>query len=191
MKLNAVMNACGSRVSGGDPYQWDCYGENAQYMEFRNAQGEGYSHCIFDTKTYEVYEIHCEIPGKDSAFRWLNPSTSDSYYKEAKSRNVNPDFAWDEQKYSDIKTEEEILSMLEQFGNCNYSQQVVMKNKEQFHVNLDVRFVFDVEAGSMDEAVEKARHWQKTAKTSWGEGESVYWVDTEVVKETAARVLSY
>ena len=59
-----------------------------------------------------------------------------------------------------------------------------------YTVNLDVRLVLGVEAGSMDEALAKAKHWQKTAKLNWGDGESVYWLDTYLSKESVEREIN-
>jgi hypothetical protein len=65
------------------------------------------------------------------------------------------------------------------------------KNMKTFNVKLDVRLVLDVDANSMDEAVAIAKHWQETAKMSWGEGEAVCWVDSYVVKETVSVETNY
>ena len=66
------------------------------------------------------------------------------------------------------------------------SAKLIFKDMKTFNVKLDVRMVLDVDADSMDDAVAKAVHWQQTTKTSWGEGDSVCWVDTYVVKETVS-----
>lgn len=59
----------------------------------------------------------------------------------------------------------------------------------QYKVGLDVRFEFDVKANSMDEAIEKAKLFQSTMPTGWGEHDNfnVSWIDTLVVKEAAER----
>ena len=59
----------------------------------------------------------------------------------------------------------------------------------QYTVKLDVRYTFDVEANSLEEAVAKATHFQQTMKPSWGEGSEVIWMDTDVVKEIVEREL--
>lgn len=123
MKLLDVIQACHGRVSGGDPYLWDCYGPNAQYMEFRDANGQGYAHCIFDTTTYNVYEIHTEIPGQDIAYRWINPSHEHAMLDESKSRGIDVTLAWDEVKYINIGSSDEdrILDHLRDIGDLHYT----------------------------------------------------------------------
>lgn len=123
MKLLEVIQACHGRVSGGDPYLWACYGDNAQYMEFKDANGEGYAHCIFDTATYNVYEVHAEIPGKDIAYRWVNPLFEHVMVNEARDRGVDHTLAWDEVKYINIGSsdEERILDYLHDIGDLHYN----------------------------------------------------------------------
>ena len=122
MKLLEVIQACHGRVSGGDPYLWSCYGENAQFMEFRDSDGKGYAHCIFDTNSYDVYEIHAEVPQQDLAYRWLAPKTKQAMLNEAKQRNVDPAMAWDDVKYIELSTdsEEHILNYLRDIGELCY-----------------------------------------------------------------------
>lgn len=57
----------------------------------------------------------------------------------------------------------------------------------QYKVNLDVRYELDVEAETMDKAVEKARAFQATMPTGWGKEDNVYWIDTLIVKESVER----
>jgi len=208
MKLIDVIDAAGGRCSGGDPYMWHCYGEHANYMEFRTVAGQGYSHCIYDTKTYMVYEVHAEIPEKDQAFRWLNPKTKDAYLQEATQRKVNPNEAWDEVEYINIDEYDEMLNLLTEIGEGTYQEDEFTmpmpgtiggaklifpeENMNTYMVNLDVRHVLEVSAGSMDEAIEKAKHFQETMPTGWGEHNDfeVSWIDTYVIKESAEREIS-
>ena len=132
MKLLEVIQACHGRVAGGDPYLWSCYGDNAQYMEFRDADGQGYAHCIFDTVTYNVYEIHAEVPGYDQAFRWLDPLTEAGMFAEARQRGVDHTLAWDDVKYVNIGSsdEERILDYLSDIGATYYDNLPVPPEKD-------------------------------------------------------------
>lgn len=216
MKLLDVITAAGARTSGGDPYQWNCFGENAQYLEFRDADGNGCSHCIFDTKDYTVYQIHADVPGTDQAFQWTNPQYVMAYINECKSLNIDPDEAWDDVKYTIVNDEETILKYIKDIGETYYdnlpiagedepfkmempgtigSAKLVFPEEkemsEQYMVKLDVRFELDVTASSADEALEKARHFQETMRHNWGEGENITWHDKYVVKEAVERTLEY
>lgn len=123
MKLLEVIQACHGRVSGGDSYLWQCYGNNAQFMEFKDANGQGYAHCIFDTVTFDVYEIHAEIPDTNTAYRWINPLYEHAVVNEAKDRGIDHSLAWDEVKYINIGSsdEERILDYLHDIGDLHYT----------------------------------------------------------------------
>jgi hypothetical protein len=127
MKLLDVITASGGRVSGGDPYLWSCYGDNAQFMEFRDTTGNGYSHCIFDTKTYDVYEIYVEVPlttneaeAPSQCFRWINPQVLQAYLDTCKVRNVDPNIAYDDIRHNEISSEELILEYIKDIGEGYY-----------------------------------------------------------------------
>jgi hypothetical protein len=127
MKLLDVISAADARVSGGDPYLWSCYGSNAQFLEFRDSAGNGYSHVIFDRNTYECYEIHVEVPNEDIAMRWVNPLYRSTFYKECEKRGIDPSVAWDNVNYTHVDTEELILEYVRDLGNLNYEN--VLKAK--------------------------------------------------------------
>ena len=127
MKLLDVITAAGGRVSGGDPYLWKCFGDNSQFMEFRDVDGMGYSHCVFDTKTYEVYEIYAEVPlGTNEAgsapqcFHWINPNFLSAYLKECKKMGVDPYVAYDDVKYIEVTSTPQMLEYVKDIGEGYY-----------------------------------------------------------------------
>ena len=195
MKFNNVINSAGSRISGGDQYGWVCYGPNSQFLDFQDTGGQSYASCVYDRLTQEVYEISVEVPKQEFVYRWINPNFRIEYYKECKERNIDPNNAWDDVSFTHVDTEELILEYLEDIGNLDYSnitfKQENNMSQDRFKVDLDIRFVFDVEASSMDEALKKAHEWQETMKVNWGKNEDVTWMDHEVVKETVSRELSF
>ena len=69
---------------------------------------------------------------------------------------------------------------------------VVFKDDESktqnYIVDLDVRYTFEVETTGYGEAVEKAKKFRETMPTGWGKEENVSWIDTEVVKESVERL---
>lgn len=214
MKLSDVTTAAGSRISASDQYQWQCYGANAQFMEFRDTDGSAYAHCIYDKETSDVYEIHIEVPGQTQAFRWLNPETKVAMYNEATVRGIDVNIAWDDIPYIHVTTEELILEYLKDIGETYYDNLPISESSSfsmpmpgtiggatfkfgdgfqnevepmRYKVNLDVRMRYEVEASSMDEAVSKARKWYESSKTFHGEGDKIYWEDAEIVKEAVER----
>jgi hypothetical protein len=210
MKLDNIITAAGARVNGGDPYMWECYGPDANYIEFRDTDGQSYAHAIYDTKNYIVYEVHIEVPGQNQAFRWLNTITKHAYYTEAERRGIDPNLAWDDVGYIHVDTEELMLEYLKDIGETYYDNLPIVESKSEsfimpmpgtlgsakltfkennmktYMVNLDVRHLLEVTASSMDEAIKKATHFQETMPKGWGDHNDfeVCWVDTYIVKES-------
>ncbi len=220
MKLESIMKAAGSRVSGGDPYLWECWGSEANYMEFRDIDGRGYCHCVYDTKTYDVYQIHVEVPNTDECYMWLNPMYKDAYLKECEQREEDWTIAWDEVKYIIVETGSEILRLVENIGNSivptrepiiaeelaalseiEHDRLVdEMRNanktlrkleidnsdpvKQTFTVNVDVRYVLELETSSMDEASRLAQHWLNDKNSV-----NASYIDNYIIKESVERNL--
>jgi hypothetical protein len=122
MKLLDVITAAGARTSGGDPFLWKCFGDNAQYLEFRDENGDGYSHCIFDTKNYTVYQIHVDVPKQDRAFQWTNPDYVAAYHNESIQHDSDPSLAWDDVVYTIVDDEDTILEYVENIGSLYYDE---------------------------------------------------------------------
>lgn len=215
MKLLDVITAAGARTSGGDPYQWKCFGSNAQYLEFRDTDGNGCSHCIFDTKDYTVYQVHADVPGTDQAFQWTNPQYVNAYINESKSNGIDPNEAWDDVKYTIVDDEETILQYVKDIGETYYDNLPILgedepykmempgtmggaklvfpeeKEMDEYKVKLDLRIELDVKAESADQALAKARYWQETMKQGWGEGEGIIWHDKYLIKEAVEKELNW
>jgi hypothetical protein len=119
MTLKQIIEACNYRIIGGDPYQWDCYGTDARFLEFSDQDGLECVSVVFDSKTQVVYEVNLVVPGYKQAFGWWNPDFESKYLKEAKKRNVTPYEAWDEVMYE--KTDEAtMLQYAKDIGDTYY-----------------------------------------------------------------------
>lgn len=119
MKLLDVITCAGARISGGSEFQWSCYGPNARYIDFADIMGEDYCGVIFDSRTYEVYSVELHVPGQDQAFRWINPAYLDAYLKEAEQREIDPNVAWDQVKYTQI-ADSLVLEYVKDIGEMYY-----------------------------------------------------------------------
>jgi len=120
MKLLDVVTAAKGRVSGGDPYLWESFGPNAQYMEFRDVDGNGFAHCVYDTNTYEVFQVHVEVPDADIALLWNNPIYVQQYLDECKHREIDPYLAWDNVKYQMVDFGDLMLKYLADAAEKDY-----------------------------------------------------------------------
>jgi len=119
MTLMEIIRACGARISGGTAHQWQCYGNDARYIDFADVDGLEYASIVHDTRTYRVYQIDLHIPGQEQAFRWNDPEFRGSYEKECKQRELEADVAWDDVIYQ-LVDEETIIRYAEDIGATYY-----------------------------------------------------------------------
>lgn len=194
MNLKSVLNVIG-QFTTGDDWGFKTFSDTSHIM-FRNHNDEPCGHCIYKNDTNEVVFLGSEVPGLPLAFQWIHPDYKQSYCEE-----LGPDWnvAWDDVTYTNVLTEELILEYIADIVNMDYDNLPVIGGKEYFSTNeptmkqytvkLDVRYTFDVEAGNLEEAVEKATRFQQTMKHGWGDVPEVSWLDTEIVKEIVEREL--
>jgi hypothetical protein len=93
------------RITEGSDYGWGCYGPNSFTLDSWNGvHGKGgYSFSIvFSTKSQKVYEVSVCDYTNDRAYRMINPKFKDKHDKEANSRSVNLNQAWDDVDYVDL-----------------------------------------------------------------------------------------
>jgi hypothetical protein len=100
------------RITEGGEYGWSCYGPNAYTLDSWNGvHGTGgYSFSIvFSTKSQKVYEVSMCDYTNDRAYRMINPKNQKKHSKEAESRNVNLNEAWDEVDYVDLEVADDFI----------------------------------------------------------------------------------
>lgn len=104
------MQLVNNEITSGSKYGWDCFGPNAYCYDSYDNENVDIS-VTFDQKDQTVYEFTAVNANTNSAFRWANPAFVDRYNEEAKNRGCDPDQAWDDVKYIDIKDANEFLDI--------------------------------------------------------------------------------
>ena len=100
------------RITEGSNYGWQCYGPNAYCLDSWNGvHGKGgYSFSIvFSTKTQKVYEVSMCDYTNNRAYRMINPKNVEKHRKEAESRNINLNEAWDDVDYVDLEVDDDFM----------------------------------------------------------------------------------
>ena len=100
------------KITEGSDYGWQCYGPNAYCLNSWNGvHGKGgYSFSIiFSTKTQKVYEVSVCDYTNDRAYRIINSDYVKKHAKEAKSRGVNLNEAWDYVEYIDLEVDDDFI----------------------------------------------------------------------------------
>lgn len=128
MKLLDVIIAASGRIEyAGAPFLWKCYGSDILYIEFKDTDGNYYAQCVYNSKTYQTYEIQIHVPLTSNEagaprqyFRWIDSDYKRAYYEECLSKNVDPDMIDKTNNYTHVETEELILEYLKDVGETYY-----------------------------------------------------------------------
>jgi len=100
------------RITESSDYGWQCYGPNAYCLDSWNGVhgAGGYSFSIvFSTKTQKVYEVSVCDYTRDRAYRMINPAKVAKHRKEAESRDVDLNQAWDSVDYVDLEVVDDFI----------------------------------------------------------------------------------
>lgn len=93
------------RITGGSEYLWNCYGDQARYLD---SDHEKYSaSIIFDEHT--VYEATVWDYDRDRVYRLIDPDFKEQMFQEAGKRNVDPMIAYDSVRYIDLESDTDWL----------------------------------------------------------------------------------
>ena len=205
------MDATKCRIGGTEKNLWNCFGSDVYIMEFKDADDEGFSYCLFANNGGRVCQIHAEVPGYDQAFLWTDPEYIKAYEDECFDRQVDPKIAWDDVRYTIVDDINVMLAYLADIGDTYYDNlpiagedkpfvmdmpgtagsakvtfaQEENVSKQNFKIEFYVKYQFDVEAGDVQSALEKAEHFYRTMGHTWGDNANeVSWEDTEVVRKS-------
>ena len=100
------------KITEGSDYGWQCYGPNSYSLDSWNGvHGKGgYSFSIiFSTKTQKVYEVSMCDYTNDRAYRMINPKNVEKHRKEAESKSVLANQAWDDVDYIDLDVDDDFI----------------------------------------------------------------------------------
>ena len=100
------------KITEGDNYGWSCFGPYSyQLSSWNGIHGKGgYSfNIVFSTKSHKVYCVEVCDYTNDRAYRMINPKFQEKHEKEAKTRNVNMNEAWDMVEYVDLEVDDDFI----------------------------------------------------------------------------------
>jgi DNA-binding PucR family transcriptional regulator len=100
------------KITEGSDYGWSCYGPNSYTLDSWNGVHDegGYSFSIvFSTKSQKVYEVSMCDYTNNRAYRMINPKNVEKHRKEAESKSVLANQAWDDVDYVDLDVVDDFI----------------------------------------------------------------------------------
>ena len=107
MHLSKVNEALDHKITGGSEYGWNCW-PNARWLDYES----DYAHAsvVFNSETQEIYTAEVnDKADKYKPYRWLNPTYKEDMYREARSRRIEANRAWDNVMWTDLEVQEDWL----------------------------------------------------------------------------------
>ena len=112
LSMKEFMELVDHKITEGSDYGWQCFGPNSyQLSHWNGVHGKGgYSFSIiFSTKTQKVYEVNMCDYTNDRAYRMINPKNQEKHRKEAESKSVLANQAWDDVDYVDLDVVDDFI----------------------------------------------------------------------------------
>lgn len=108
--LKEWMELCEYRITEGDCYGWQCFGDHAQSLSSWNGNHEGWSmNVVFDTQTQTVYTVEVCDYKHQRAYRMINPDFQQAHDDEARAHDVDAREAWDTVNYVDLEDDDDFM----------------------------------------------------------------------------------
>ena len=99
------------KITDGDDYCWQCYGNSARSMDYWNGEyANGISvNIVFDTKTQVVYQMEAWDYAAGREYRWIHPEYRVAIETEAEKRGIDHSESLEGCKFIDLDVPEDIL----------------------------------------------------------------------------------
>jgi len=110
LTLKEWMEIVDYKITEGSDYLWRCFGTNAYNLTSWSGEQDGYSfNIIFDTVTQEVYTVEACDYKNDRAYQLINLDYKDDYNREATSRGLFGNQAWDDVNFVELESDDDFF----------------------------------------------------------------------------------
>ena len=112
LNMKEWMELVDYKITEGSNYGWSCYGSDAYTLDSWNGVhgAGGYSFSIvFGTESHKVYEVSAYDYTNNRAYRMINLDYVEQHRKEAESRDVPINQAWDDVVYVDLDVVDDFI----------------------------------------------------------------------------------
>ena len=110
--MKVFMELVDHRITEGSDYGWQCFGPNSyQLSSWNGVHGKGgwSADIVFSTRSQKVYCVEVYDYTNNRAYRMINPDYVKKHDKEAQSRDVNLNQAWDDVNYVDLDVDDDFI----------------------------------------------------------------------------------
>ena len=131
--LKEWMEIVDYKITEGSDFGWNCYGKDVHMLDSWNGEQDGYSFSIvFSTKSQKVYEVSMCDYTNNRAYRMINPKNVEKHRKEAESKSVLANQAWDDVNYIDLDVDDDF-----------FQKALAIREGEDYDTRVQIQVNFD------------------------------------------------
>jgi hypothetical protein len=114
MNLLEVISLANGKVKGAAEIQWQCFGEDAYYMDIGSEEQGQIASAIYDSDDGSVYVLELFNVAARRAWRWIDPRYADLFLEECREQRTNPNIAYDTVLFTSVSDSQalQLLSSL-------------------------------------------------------------------------------
>lgn len=130
LTLKDYLEFTGYRITEGEDFQWNCWGEDAYMLSSWDGDQDGVSATVvFDRQKQVVYAMEVHDYRNGNSFRLFNPVHKDAYMKEVALREID-DCAYDDVSFQEVEDSSEFLRLAREIWGT-------AKGKENISIDLE------------------------------------------------------
>lgn len=108
MILSEIVQAAKFKITEGSEFLWNCFGNNARYLDFSTKIGNSGASCVFDADTQQVYKVEI-YSSNNKWYRWIDEDFIQAIKKESAVRDVDFSQALDDTQWIELDNVEDVF----------------------------------------------------------------------------------
>ena len=126
MKIDELLKIAKYQIVESTPYEWECFGSNARFLDLDTPASKMNIVSIFDTETEELYSLELYDYGRGHFYRWIAEAKLDAVIAEHAERDFDFGVAFDDQTYTDVILEDIVEKITHIYAGREYDTRIMV-----------------------------------------------------------------
>jgi hypothetical protein len=126
MKICDLLKLAKYQIIESTPYEWECFGSNARFLDLDTPSNKMNIVSIFDTGTEELYSLELYDYERGHFYRWIAEDKLDAVIAEHAERNFDFGVAFDDQTYTDVILEDIVEKISDVYAGRKYDTRIMV-----------------------------------------------------------------
>lgn len=126
MQIDTLLKIAKYKIDSSEKYEWDCFGPDARFLDFKTASLKIQIVSIFDTESLQVYSMELYDYEKENYYRWIHPDFEAAVRAEHAEKDFDFQIAFDDVKYTDIILEDMVEKITAVCNGTEYDKRIIV-----------------------------------------------------------------